>query len=302
MGGSTGTGTATNNQSPMVPPPAMVLSKAAPKRTSNETSSMQLPPLHPTPSQSQSPVAENPRNLISRPDSVSYDSIPIDGSNEDELLRHSNILSREEVLRRRSRRLKQLARIYRNQYWALMEEIRQRHREYYWRYGKGPMMDVEERDAEVRGGGLEVGFGRGEKKRKGENLVDFPVCMFSGCKTKAMALTTYCFQHILSDQRQTLYKPCTYVIKSAQSGPIVCGKPVLKTAVPSLCPVHFQRAQRHVIQALKKAGLNTSSSSWLAPKFHVIISEAVQHIEAKRIKIQRIEKLNDTCNKDKHVI
>ncbi|KAF2322173.1 hypothetical protein GH714_008155 [Hevea brasiliensis] len=101
-------------------------------------------------------------------------------------------------------------------------------------------------------------------------------CLFVGCKLKAMALTSFCHLHILSDAKQKLYKPCGYVIKSAQAGPITCGKPILKSTAPSLCTVHFQKAQKHVTRALKKAGLNVSSSSKLAPKFHVIVAEYAQ--------------------------
>lgn len=62
-------------------------------------------------------------------------------------------------------------------------------------------------------------------------------------------------------------------------GPITCGKPVLRAAVPSLCLNHFQKAQKHVARSLKKAGLATSSST---PKLHVIIAEYVRCIQAKR--------------------
>lgn len=79
---------------------------------------------------------------------------------------------------------------------------------------------------------------------------------------------------------------CLY-ISSAQAGPITCGKPILSSTVPSLCPIHFQVAQKAVRRALKKAGLNMSSSSKLAPKFHVIIAEYVRQIQAKRRTAQR---------------
>ncbi|RWV84357.1 hypothetical protein GW17_00053930, partial [Ensete ventricosum] len=55
----------------------------------------------------------------------------VDGADEDERLRLAGALAREEVLRRRSRRTKQLARCYRRQFWALMEELRVKHRDYY---------------------------------------------------------------------------------------------------------------------------------------------------------------------------
>lgn len=76
--------------------------------------------------------------------------------------------------------------------------------------------------------------------------------------------------------------PWLAMYSSAQAGPITCGKPILKSTVPSLCTIHVQKAQKHVTQALRKAGLNVSSSSKLAPKFHVIVTEYVRQIQAKR--------------------
>ena len=96
---------------------------------------------------------------------------------------------------------------------------------------------------------------------------------------------------------ELLFSHCFF---SAQTGQIVCGKPVLRSAVPSLCPVHFQKAQRHVSQALKKAGLTMTSSSKLAPKFHVIVAEYVRQIQAKRREAWKTAKLN-MVDKDKHV-
>ncbi|KAF5939825.1 hypothetical protein HYC85_020992 [Camellia sinensis] len=61
-------------------------------------------------------------------------------------------------------------------------------------------------------------------------------------------------------------------------GQITCGRPILRSKVPALCNVHLQKAHR----ALKKAGLPIPSSSKLAPKFHVIVAEYVQQIQAKR--------------------
>ncbi|KAJ0047218.1 hypothetical protein Pint_05413 [Pistacia integerrima] len=75
---------------------------------------------------------------------------------------------------------------------------------------------------------------------------------------------------------------CGYGDFCAQAGPITCGKPILRSTVPALCTVHFQKAQKHVTRALKKAGLNVSSSSKLAPKFHVIVAEYIRQIQAGR--------------------
>lgn len=71
-------------------------------------------------------------------------------------------------------------------------------------------------------------------------------------------------------------------IFSAHAGPITCGKPILRSTTPSLCTVHFQKAQKHLARTLKRAGLNNSSTSRPAPKFHVIVVEYVRQIQARR--------------------
>lgn len=76
-------------------------------------------------------------------------------------------------------------------------------------------------------------------------------------------------------------------ICSAQAGPITCGKPILRSTAPSLCSVPLQKAEKHVTRALKKAGLNVSSSSKLAPKFHIIVAEYVLQIQDKRKALQK---------------
>jgi len=82
------------------------------------------------------------------------------------------------------------------------------------------------------------------------------------------------------------------LLNSAQAGPITCGKPILRSTVPALCSVHFQKAQKHVTRALKKAGLNVTSSSKLAPKFHVVVTEYVREIQAKRRAALRAKRSN----------
>ncbi|XP_010930180.1 uncharacterized protein [Elaeis guineensis] len=211
-------------------------------------------------------------------------AVAVEGVEEDEVLRDAGALSREEVLRRRARRVRQLESLYQRQYWALVEEVRVRHRDYYWEFGVSPVVEGPENGGVVVGeeGGLgfrepgsnsNVAVEKGERKR----------CAFAGCKSKAMPLTKYCHPHILSDSKQTLYKPCNYVIRSGpQNGQVFCGKPVLRAAMPSLCHVHLQKTQRNISQALKKAGLHTSCSGRPAPKFNILIAECVRQIQARR--------------------
>jgi hypothetical protein len=58
---------------------------------------------------------------------------------------------------------------------------------------------------------------------------------------------------------------------------------VLRAANPSLCHAHYQRSQKGISQALKKAGITMpSSSNKPIPKFSLLISQAVHHIQMKR--------------------
>ncbi|KAG5530872.1 hypothetical protein RHGRI_025731 [Rhododendron griersonianum] len=175
-------------------------------------------------------------------------------------------LTRRQVLTRRADNLRRLARVYTDHYWGMVEELKGKYKEYVWKYGLSP---YEEGDGDE---------GRGIKDLEGNMNNAHALCAFNGCALKAMALTRFCHLHILSDSKQVLYKPCEYAIKSAQAGPITCGRPILRGRIPAFCNVHLQKVNR----ALKKAGLHSSSSSKLAPKFHVIVAEYVRQIQANR--------------------
>lgn len=256
--------------------------------------------LHITPQSDPSNSSANPN-----PNFATVIPNPLTHSAEELVISRASHLSRPELLRRRSHLLKQLSRCYKDHYWALMEDLRVQYREYYWKFGVSPFKQDQNQELEKEAGEREPGNtnveGSGENGNNNNNnacsldLKHDHQCLFVGCKLKAMALTSFCHLHILSDSRQKLYKACTYVIKSAMAGPITCGKPILRSTVPSLCSVHFQKAETTLKKALKKAGLNNSSSSKLAPKFHVIVAEYVRQIQAKRRAIQRgdrIEKLS----------
>lgn len=148
-------------------------------------------------------------SAISMDESASASSplrpVTVDGADADAALSKSRFLTREEVLRRRLRRVKQLGRCYRAHYWALMEELRSKYRDYSWTYGKSPFKEGHnETDIDYQNGGGVPALGGGD---------DIVRCRFSGCKTKAMALTTYCHSHILSDSKQRLYHGCRAVAK-----------------------------------------------------------------------------------------
>nr|GEW74784.1 INO80 complex subunit D-like [Tanacetum cinerariifolium] len=207
-------------------------------------------------------------------------------SDEDTYLSNSQLLSQQEVIKRRSNKLKKLSKVYKHHYWCMMEELKFKYRNYYWEYGKSPYYQLDNNTNESVVGG--------SSKNDGEFVVsdDLSRCAVHGCKMKAMALTKFCHGHILSDSKQKLYMGCSYVIKSSQAGPIICGKPILKCTVPRLCAPHFQKAEKHVARALKKAGLNGSSTNKLAPKFHVIIAEYVRQIQSIRRVIAKEHKEN----------
>lgn len=138
------------------------------------------------------------------PSNPSAEKLSVEGEGGS-VLGRAAALSREEVLRRRSKRLRRLEALYRKQYWALMEEMRSKHREYCWEHGKSPLEEEEGEDRKIGGGEADLGLGLETAERKR--------CPYAGCKAKAMPLTRFCHQHILSDPKQTLYKQCTFVIR-----------------------------------------------------------------------------------------
>lgn len=98
-----------------------------------------------------------------------------------------------------------------------MEELKIQHRDYVWKFGLSPFSGDNNEKKESReiagdGGGVAgiyEGSGETNANNNGGNLL----CAFYGCKYKAMALTSFCHLHILTDKKQQLYKPCNYVIK-----------------------------------------------------------------------------------------
>uniref|UniRef100_A0A7N0TNJ3 KAT8 regulatory NSL complex subunit 2 n=1 Tax=Kalanchoe fedtschenkoi TaxID=63787 RepID=A0A7N0TNJ3_KALFE len=225
---------------------------------------------------------------------------------QDVHLAKSAHLTRKEVIRRRLHRLRQLSKCYRAHYWSLMEQLRVRYRDYCWNFGDSPFekprarrreevdgqMGIEgsgENDDEEgtcdRGGLSDLklgvlGFADAASSEGGDG--SFRQCAYAGCKSKPMALTSFCHLHILSDANQKLYKACTHVIKSAQAGPIICAKPILRSSTPSVCQGHLQKTHQQISRALKKAGLNVNTSNKVAPKFHVILAEYTCQIQKKR--------------------
>ncbi|CAG7909245.1 hypothetical protein BRARA_J00402 [Brassica rapa] len=227
---------------------------------------------------------------------------PISMSVEDQILGRSTHLTRPELLRRRSHNLKQLAKCYRDHYWALMEDLKAQHREYYWKHGVSPFKEDNHHHQNKRrriDGGEVEGSGDNDNGVKSDpSLTGNCVACGSGSKSKAMPLTNYCQLHILSDKKQKLYTCCTFVNKRAQSKAITCPKPTLASTVPALCNAHFQKAQKDVAKALKDAGHHVSSANKPPPKLHDIVAAFVHHIQAKRKNPGRESKLRSSVKEE----
>ncbi|KAL6504016.1 hypothetical protein OROGR_025939 [Orobanche gracilis] len=241
------------------------------------------------------PFSLHGTEMLDPSSSSSPGPIRIDGFEHDAALSRSDFLTRTEILNRRARRFKQLSRILRDHYWALMEELKLKLREYYLEYGKSPFVEDEENEKinSNRGDYADVPAENGSNGNFGANCANVSNknngrCEVHGCKAKAMALTRFCHMHIMSDAKQKLYIGCTFSIKSSTTGPILCGRPLLRSTVPTYCSMHFQKAEKHMVRALKKAGLNISSTNKLGPKLHVIVAEYVRQIQNKRRAAKRV--------------
>ncbi|XP_002988052.2 INO80 complex subunit D [Selaginella moellendorffii] len=206
-------------------------------------------------------------------------AVAMEGAEEDEMLSRSMVMTRAEVVKRRRRRVRQLIKLYRVQYWALLEELRAKYRRFYLRTGKSGWREENEAEESQQPGNVDM---RVPERSAGEAIK----CGFQGCMTKPMPLSAYCFDHILLEPRQCLYKPCAFVPRSAPNG--TCGKPVLRAVVPSFCAIHFQLAQRQAARVMKRAANNNTVpplgafAGKGAPKLHVLISEYVRAIQNKR--------------------
>ncbi|XP_010542754.1 PREDICTED: INO80 complex subunit D-like [Tarenaya hassleriana] len=293
-------------------PRAMAMA-SAPKQPQQHPSTSK-PPRHPSSAAAGESQILNPNPNPSTSLLPPMANSPITMAREDQILARSTHLTRTELLRRRSHHLKQLSKVYRDHYWALMEDLKAQYREYYWRFGVSPFKDEQNQpnkrprlgpEGETGDGDPVEGCGENGNNNGGSNGVTSDPhtkscsrCSYGGCKFKAMALTNFCHLHIVNDKKQKLYKACEYVIKRAQSGPITCSRPTLASTVPSLCNMHFLKAQKHVARALKDAGLNVSSSSKVPPKFHVIIAAFVHHIQGKRKASVKEDKLKSVVKEE----
>ncbi|KAG2615414.1 uncharacterized protein LOC120663789 [Panicum virgatum] len=230
--------------------------------------------------------------------------VQLAGAARDAELRLAAALSREEVLRRRRRRLVQLCSLYRAQFWALADELPARHGEYWWEHGASPALDDEPPRARfppslplLKGNGAsatppENGGPVGPLENGCRVAVATPAaaaggragCAASNCAAKAMPLSQYCFNHILLDPKQQLYQPCAFPTRTsgAPNGEAICGNPVLRGITPLRCADHDPTSPKVIIEALKNVGIDLPLTSKSVPKLSLLISETVREIQMKR--------------------
>nr|CAB3461837.1 unnamed protein product [Digitaria exilis] len=73
-----------------------------------------------------------------------------------------------------------------------------------------------------------------------------------------------------------------WMARGVQGGLVTCGRPIIKSAAPSLCNTHLQRSQKSIAQAYRKVGFNPALTSKVTPKFSVLVAEFVRQIQGKR--------------------
>lgn len=147
------------------------------------------------------------------------------GTTEDEILKRTDTLTVEEVVSRRARRVRQLMKLYRAQYWGLLEEMRSKYRRFYLRHGKsGWRHDIDGGNSQrADAGEATVGVIEGKipdtpgamkephapEKAGSETLR----CGAQGCQSKPLLLSVFCYQHVVHEPRQRLYRPCSFVTR-----------------------------------------------------------------------------------------
>ncbi|KAF8657992.1 hypothetical protein HU200_059452 [Digitaria exilis] len=212
------------------------------------------------------------------------------GAARDAGLRLASALSREEVLRRRRRRLLQLCSLYRAQFWALADELPARHGQYWWDHGASPALDDELPPSLTLLKGNGAGAGplgngcRGALAPPAAAAGGRASCAASNCDAKAMPLSQYCFRHILLDPKQQLYEPCAFPTRKSGTpkGEAICGNPVLRGITPLRCADHDPKSQKLIVEALKNVGIDLPLTSKNVPKLSLLISETVREIQMKR--------------------
>lgn len=155
----------------------------------------------------------------------------------DKVLKESHVLTAEEVIQRRTRRLEQLMKVYRAQYWGLLEEMRSKYRRFYLRHGKSGwrwdnedgvgVSRSEQNHGEQAAAAAAAGGGGGGRELNSTSVAgemkephapeklgnEIMRCGAQGCNNKPLLLSVYCYAHVLLEPRQRLYRPCSYVVR-----------------------------------------------------------------------------------------
>lgn len=165
-------------------------------------SSVQAPLPHPLPSDDDGANSDDDPASLPSP-------LPL----PDPLL-HASVLTQEQLLHRRASRLRHLLRIYRAQYWGLLEEMRSKYRRFYLRHGKSGWR----RDHSPTIRDVPTDLPPAEMKQPHAPESDtVSHCGAQGCLAKPLLLSSYCYTHILQEPRQRLYKPCSFIVRRSRS-------------------------------------------------------------------------------------
>ena len=118
------------------------------------------------------------------------DADAADGADAERDEDDGRVVPQEALIRRRIRRMKELKRLYQDQYWRLLEDLRRRHYRFQLRNGHGGRKD-------------EAAAAAQEREKAGLAAQ----CACDDCDAKPVPLSAYCFAHILMDAEQVLYAP-----------------------------------------------------------------------------------------------
>ncbi|MDA9098211.1 zf-C3Hc3H domain-containing protein [bacterium] len=113
-----------------------------------------------------------------------------DKQKEDDDSKDMSNIPQEALIRRRLARMRDLNKLYEDQYWRLLEDLRKHHYRFALRHGHGGRKDDALTETQAR------------EKTGGAQLT---CCSFENCDERPMPLTTFCFAHILQDTKQVLY-------------------------------------------------------------------------------------------------
>ena len=116
------------------------------------------------------------------------DADAADGADAERDEDDGRVVPQEALIRRRIRRMKELKRLYQDQYWRLLEDLRRRHYRFQLRNGHGGRKD-------------EAAAAAQEREKAGLAAQ----CACDDCDAKPVPLSAYCFAHILMDAKQVLY-------------------------------------------------------------------------------------------------